>query len=237
MLFRSRMTSSGFTYEPVCEIAISHTVRYVKRMAPATHSRRRRPPPESRADAKAETREALIDAAAALFGKHGLDGPSLDDICARAGYTRGAFYVHFKSREELIVAVVERHSARALDALIGDGANGDLAAVVRRFAEAVAAGQYPRGGAVKLHHFLDACARSRLLRERQAVHLDATRARLAAAAAAAQSAGSARSDVAANNVALLLVALVMGVEQLLDLGYAFDVRAGAAALLRLLQRP
>lgn len=211
-------------------------------MAAPAHSRRRggvRKPTESRADAKAETREALVDAAAALFGKHGLDAPSLDDICARAGRTRGAFYVHFKSREELIVAVVERHSRRALDAIVGAGEgspddHGGLAAVVRRFTEAVATGSYPRGGAVKLHHFLDACARSRLLRERQAAHLDRTRARLASATRTAQSGRAVRSDVPAEDIALVLMTIVMGVEQLLELDYPFDVRAGAAALLRLL---
>jgi TetR/AcrR family transcriptional regulator, transcriptional repressor for nem operon len=199
-------------------------------MSRSGHSRRRKPP-ESRADTKAETREALIDAAAALFGRDGLDAPSLDDICAKAGRTRGAFYVHFKSREELIVAVVERHSARALDAIVGDA---DLGAVVRRFTEVVAAGRYPRGGAVRLHHFLDACARSRLLRQRQVVHLDATRARLTAATLAAQATSTLRNDVPAEDVALILMTLVMGVEQLLELDYAFDIRAGAAALLQLL---
>jgi AcrR family transcriptional regulator len=199
------------------------------------HSRRRKPP-ESRSEAKAETREALIDAAAALFGKHGLDAPSLDDICARAGYTRGAFYVHFKSREELIVAVVERRSRRALDAIIGDGGGAhDLEHTVRRFAEAVATGRYPHGGAVRLHHYLDACARLRLLRERQHAQLDATRARLAAVAKAGQSARAIRHDISADDTALLLTTLVLGVEQMLDIGYAFDLGAGAGALVRLLR--
>ncbi|HEX6839022.1 MAG TPA: TetR/AcrR family transcriptional regulator [Polyangia bacterium] len=201
------------------------------------HSRRRKHA-ESRSETKAETREALIDAAAALFGKEGLDAPSLDDICARAGYTRGAFYVHFASREELIVAVVERHSRRVLDALVGDtGGAHALEETVRRFAEAVASGGYPRGGAVRLHHLLDACARSRLLRERQHVQLDETRARLTQVAHAGQTARLVRGDVPAGDVALLLMTLVMGVEQMLDLGYAFDIRAGAAALLRLLHAP
>ena len=52
---------------------------------------------ETRRDAaKKETRSALIRAALKLFHEEGFDGPSLDAICARAGYTRGAFYVHFK---------------------------------------------------------------------------------------------------------------------------------------------
>ena len=93
----------------------------------------------------------------------------------------------------------------------------------------VATGRYPRGGAVRLHHFLDACARSRLLRQRQVVHLDATRARLTAATLAAQATSTIRNDVPAEDVALILMTLVMGVEQLLELDYPFDIRAGATA--------
>jgi TetR/AcrR family transcriptional regulator, transcriptional repressor for nem operon len=203
-------------------------------MTRPAHSHRRKQA-ESRAETKEQTRAALIDAAAALFGKEGFDGPSLDAICARAGYTRGAFYVHFASREELIVAVVETHRARVLESLLGAGGGAHLLAdTVRRFADAVAAGVYPRGGAVQLHHFLDACARSSILRKRHVALLHDTQARLAAAARAGQSTRAVRSDVAPDHLALLLMTLVMGVEQLIDVGYDFDVRAGATAMLRLL---
>jgi len=40
-------------------------------------------------------------------GEGVLDTPSLDDICDRAGFTRGAFYVHFADREALLVAVMD----------------------------------------------------------------------------------------------------------------------------------
>ncbi|MBM4360960.1 MAG: TetR family transcriptional regulator, partial [Deltaproteobacteria bacterium] len=53
---------------------------------------------KSRAEASQETRDALIEAGMAAFASEGLDAPSLDSICERAGYTRGAFYVHFKDR-------------------------------------------------------------------------------------------------------------------------------------------
>lgn len=61
-----------------------------------------------RAVAKRQTRDALVLAALELFAEQGLDGPSLDAICERAGRTRGAFYVHFKGRPALVRAVVER---------------------------------------------------------------------------------------------------------------------------------
>ena len=58
-----------------------------------------------------ESRAALVQAAFELFAEQGLDVPSLDAICDRAGYTRGAFYVHFKTREDTIVAVMDQVGA------------------------------------------------------------------------------------------------------------------------------
>jgi TetR/AcrR family transcriptional regulator, transcriptional repressor for nem operon len=205
-------------------------------MHSSEHSRRRKPA-ESRAEVKEQTREALIDAASALFGKEGLDGPSLDAICARAGFTRGAFYVHFHSREELIVAVMERIRARVIATLIATRQGPlDLERTIALFAGAVAAGSYPpKGGAVKLQHFLDACARSPLIRKRHVQLLHDTQKRLADAAHTGQSAAKIRGDVAPEIVALLLMALVMGVEQMLEVGFDFDIHAGAAGTLKLLR--
>ena len=90
--------------------------------------------------AKQETREALVTAALAEFGERGLDAPSLDAICARAGFTRGAFYVHFKDRDALVVAAMERVLGAFLDAVIGrDGESPDLEISVTRFAGALLA--------------------------------------------------------------------------------------------------
>ena len=171
-----------------------------------------------------------------LFGRRGLDGPSLDEICALAGYTRGAFYVHFRDREDLIVAVMERTRGRMLDIMIASGHDAlDLELTVKFFAEAVAAGAYPpKAGVVRLHHFLDACARSSHIRERHVALVGDAQARLASATREAQAAGRVRADVGDESVAMLLIAVVMGVEMMLEFGYPFDVRAGAATLLRLL---
>src|SRR6185436_7358643 len=95
--------------------------------------------PRRRSEAKQETREALIAAALAEFAEHGLDAPSLDAICARAGYTRGAFYVHFRDRADLLVAVVEHAMTVFMDAVIATGGEGhDLERTIDRFAGAVA---------------------------------------------------------------------------------------------------
>src|SRR5690349_6561678 len=98
-----------------------------------------RRPRRTRDVTKRETREALVDAALAEFAAHGLDAPSLDAICARAGYTRGAFYVHFRDREQLMAAVVERVIGGFLAATIARGEEArELEQTIERFADAVA---------------------------------------------------------------------------------------------------
>lgn len=53
-----------------------------------------------------ETRERLIDAAAEVFAEDGLQGASVESICSRAGFTRGAFYSNFSSKEQLFLATL-----------------------------------------------------------------------------------------------------------------------------------
>jgi AcrR family transcriptional regulator len=60
----------------------------------------------TRAEKKAETRRRLLDAAAAVFIRRGFQGASVDEITAEAGFSRGAFYSNFDSKEELFVALL-----------------------------------------------------------------------------------------------------------------------------------
>jgi TetR/AcrR family transcriptional repressor of nem operon len=53
----------------------------------------------------------LLDAALALIREKGYSATTVDDLCARAGVTKGAFFHHFKSKEELGVAAAEHWSA------------------------------------------------------------------------------------------------------------------------------
>jgi TetR/AcrR family transcriptional repressor of nem operon len=52
-------------------------------------------------------RQRLLDAAVKLVREHGFAGTSVDQLCAEAGVTKGAFFHHFPSKEALGVAVVE----------------------------------------------------------------------------------------------------------------------------------
>lgn len=59
----------------------------------------------SREERKLQTRAAIIDAAAGLFAKHGIEATSLDRIAGTLGLTKGAVYSSFESKEALIDAV------------------------------------------------------------------------------------------------------------------------------------
>ena len=58
------------------------------------------------------TRDRLLEAAADAFREEGLQGASVEAICTRAGFTRGAFYSNFESKEQLFLALLEREFAR-----------------------------------------------------------------------------------------------------------------------------
>jgi AcrR family transcriptional regulator len=61
-----------------------------------------------------DTREKLFDAAARVFEEQGIGGASIEIIAAAAGFTRGAFYSNFKSKEELIIAMLEDHVEQSI---------------------------------------------------------------------------------------------------------------------------
>ncbi|MDP9384864.1 MAG: TetR/AcrR family transcriptional regulator [Actinomycetota bacterium] len=63
---------------------------------------------------RAQTRAALIEAAGAAFAERGLRDVSIDELARRAGFTKGAFYANFASKEELFLAMLdERFERRA----------------------------------------------------------------------------------------------------------------------------
>jgi TetR/AcrR family transcriptional regulator, transcriptional repressor for nem operon len=55
---------------------------------------------------KAKTRERIVGSAWRLFNRHGFAGVSIDEIMADAGLTRGGFYNHFATKDELYAEVV-----------------------------------------------------------------------------------------------------------------------------------
>lgn len=59
---------------------------------------------------RVETRQKLLDAAVPVFAERGILGASVEEICERAEFTRGAFYSNFSSRDDLVLALLQREA-------------------------------------------------------------------------------------------------------------------------------
>lgn len=64
-----------------------------------------------------ETRTKIMESAIKLFSTNGFNKASVDDICEEAGISKGAFYHHFKSKQELFLALLDGWLA-AIDSAI-----------------------------------------------------------------------------------------------------------------------
>lgn len=76
----------------------------------------------TREESRAQTRERLINAARHLFVSNGYGGASIRDIADRAGYSQGAFYSNFSSKEDVLLELLRRHmeaEARHLFTVMG----------------------------------------------------------------------------------------------------------------------
>jgi len=60
---------------------------------------------------RAQTRALLLQAAASVYARCGFNGATLDEVAAEAGFTKGAVYDHFGSKENLLLALMEEHLA------------------------------------------------------------------------------------------------------------------------------
>src|SRR6202167_4228638 len=86
-------------------------------------ARTKNAPATSRQQARtAATRRKLLLAAEQTFARDGYEAARLEDIAARAGYTRGAFYANFDSKEDIFFALLEQWVAQRIsevDVLLG----------------------------------------------------------------------------------------------------------------------
>lgn len=89
--------------------------------------RRRRSARAERRDA----REALLEAALAVFSERGYRDASVDDVAERAGYSKGAVYWHFASKDDLFFALwderVDKPWSETIELLESAAADHDMA--------------------------------------------------------------------------------------------------------------
>lgn len=190
-----------------------------------------------REDTKQETRLALIAAGAAEFTEKGIEGTSLDAICERAGFTRGAFYVHFKDRDDLLFAILDLILGSFNDALFASADQSSLEQTVSLWVAAMIAGTPATRsiGRWQFHNTLAACARNATLRERYLGLQRRAIEQVATAARNSQRTGEVRDDIEAEPLAEILVILTMGISVMRDLGYPLDVARGGKVISTLVR--
>jgi len=90
------------------------------------------------------TRPLLLEGAARAIAKHGYAGASVEIICAEAGFTRGAFYSNFQSKEEIGILLYEEGANRLIESLRASAleTEGEPDLVTRIFAAAADPGQF-----------------------------------------------------------------------------------------------
>lgn len=74
-------------------------------------------PRRSREEQQAQTRERLLEAARHAFAQAGYGGASIDRIVAEAGFTKGAFYSNFETKEAIFLELLSRHMASEAEQL------------------------------------------------------------------------------------------------------------------------
>jgi AcrR family transcriptional regulator len=69
----------------------------------------------TRKQKQAVTRSSLMQSAHRVFCRRGLERASIDEVAEDAGYTKGAFYANFKSKEELFLAMLDERFASRIE--------------------------------------------------------------------------------------------------------------------------
>ncbi len=113
--------------------------RYRAAGAPPLELRRRPRQARSR-----QTVEFVLEAAGQLFGRHGYNATTTNEVAERAGVSVGTLYQYFPNKDALLLALAERHVVEAGGALaqVADAlreADPDWAEVVRTFVQTVVA--------------------------------------------------------------------------------------------------
>lgn len=69
----------------------------------------------TRVEQREQTRELLLDAAVEVFSRRGYHGASVDEVAETAGFSKGAVYSNFASKEELFLALFDRRLEKQIE--------------------------------------------------------------------------------------------------------------------------
>ncbi|RJQ74485.1 TetR family transcriptional regulator [Pseudonocardiaceae bacterium YIM PH 21723] len=150
-----------------------------------------------------------------MFADRGFAGASIDDIAAAAGFTKGAVYSNFRTKDELFFALLDGEIAARIE-LIRQG-TADLRSMGDQLTEAMAAG---RDWQLLFTDYWQRAMRDEAVRERFVAHRRRLRAAIAEQVQAMVDRAEAPSAVAASSLMFTVLALSNGlaIEELMDPG-------------------
>jgi AcrR family transcriptional regulator len=96
-----------------------------------------------RSERRARTRTQLLEAAARVYARRGFESATLDEVAEEAGFTKGAVYDHFGSKEKLLFALLDEHLS------------AQIAEQVALFDPSIETAERPRRGADRWMRELD----------------------------------------------------------------------------------
>ncbi len=79
----------------------------------------------TREESQRRTHERLLDAAADIFSRRGFHAASVEEVAEAAGFSKGAVYSNFASKDDLFLALLDRHLAQELGAVARRVTPGD----------------------------------------------------------------------------------------------------------------
>ena len=207
-------------------------------MPTATHHRAARLDRRTRS-ARANPRDAraaLLRAAAAVFAERGFQDASVEDIARRAGYSKGAIYWHFESKDDLFLALLEerleRPTREMIELLESAPPEQDMGPEAsRRFIELL---KSERELLLLQHEYWSQAVRDSKLRARYASRRATLRAALGRALSTRlEHLGAPPGALAGETMATVIMALSAGLEQesLIDPGAVPDGLLGDTIVL------
>lgn len=193
-------------------------------------------------------RQAIVDAALTVIARDGYSAATLKQIADEAGLSQNGVLHHFRSKEDLLIAVLRRRDeldeqrtpdARARLAAIAAGGVDDDATLDHLRSSIVTLVRHNTEVAGLVHLFLRLTAEATDPEHEAHPHLaeryEALRALGATAIGALQDAGEVRTDVPAEQLAVMLFALLDGLQNQWAFDTELDMAAHADAFLTLLQ--
>jgi AcrR family transcriptional regulator len=168
----------------------------------------------SRAESQAQTRQGLLEAAARVFVARGFLGATVEEVTAEAGYSRGAFYSNFESKEQLFAELLQdRVYTRYREMAERAGRPAAERLDLREVGEQLAAIQAEREGQWLFRLWLELIAhagRDERFREIAAGFWRANRARSADAITRAYEESGNAPPIGADHLASAMIALDIG---------------------------